>query len=131
MNFYLCTDDPCGCCLSWEEKTVEMVWAGSEAEALSVYADHYRYTHGISVDELPERPAARLHEAPAGFVPATPNAHVEQRPALLRQLGWSVEGEERCEVCDMAAMDADEFEVCPECLRCRPCGHEESCPARE
>ena len=46
-----------------------------------------------------------------------------------RDLGWSLDGDSRCESCDKATFDGD-YPVCEECGQCAECGHTDDCPEK-
>ena len=45
---------------------------------------------------------------------------------VLRDAGWSMEGDPYCALCDRATMDG-EYPVCGECEQCAECGHADDC----
>lgn len=57
------------------------------------------------------------------------DAHVVRDQALLREMGWMMEGDERCSWCGLATMDG-EYPLCQDCETCSDCGHEHDCESR-
>ena len=51
---------------------------------------------------------------------------VVRSTAVLRVMGFSVEGDDTCAYCGFATMDG-EFPLCPDCEQCDECGHAEDC----
>jgi hypothetical protein len=106
-----------GCC---PEEYAVLVFANSDEEARRL---------GYTVPDLKEEVEngllevriARDHEI-ANYEESVTTPRVEQDNKILRRYGWSMDGEDRCECCDMAAMDIPEYEVCPDCMQCKSCG---------
>lgn len=46
---------------------------------------------------------------------------------VLREAGWSIEGDMLCASCGLATMDG-EFPLCEYCEQCAECGHADDCP---
>lgn len=46
---------------------------------------------------------------------------------VLRDAGWSCEGDLLCVSCGLATMDG-EFPLCYDCEQCEECGHADDCP---
>lgn len=46
--------------------------------------------------------------------------------SIQRDLGWSLEGDDRCEQCERATFDGD-YPLCDECRQCADCGHASGC----
>jgi len=53
--------------------------------------------------------------------PAQSKVHQETRPEILRQAGWSNEGEWECQCCGLCANGLPQFEVCGDCELCLEC----------
>lgn len=45
---------------------------------------------------------------------------------ILREYGFFIEGDHRCECCGLAEMSG-KYRLCEECGMCEDCGHEEDC----
>ncbi len=100
----------------WECSWWASIWAASETEALQ-FAQKI-YSGNRSVDELELR-VTRIDSHPDApqIVPIQ-----EQRPEVLRELGWRYEDEEECERCGLSAFAIEEHEVgedglCGECRK--------------
>lgn len=46
---------------------------------------------------------------------------------ILRDMGWSCDGDSRCANCDLAEYDG-EYPLCEHCDQCEGCGHHAKCP---
>ena len=93
------------------------VWAHGDDEALS-------FAYGATGSETLQvvgRPWDFLGEP--SHIPSR-----EQRPEILRQIGWHQGDEWYCRTCDQAPMGLEQFAVCPECEECRECAAEEGDP---
>jgi hypothetical protein len=53
--------------------------------------------------------------------------HVIGDDKLLREMGWSIEGDSRCANCNLAEYDG-EYPLCEHCDQCEECGHPHDCP---
>ena len=53
--------------------------------------------------------------------PAESEPHEEVRSAVLRDAGFSCDGDDCCDCCGLHSMNG-EFPVCPECRNCEECG---------
>jgi hypothetical protein len=58
--------------------------------------------------------------------PEKTEAYMVNDQAVLRQMGWSFEGDSFCESCGLAEMGA-QFPICGECENCRECGCDDEC----
>lgn len=46
---------------------------------------------------------------------------------ILREMGWSIEGDAHCGHCNLAEFDG-QYPVCEHCFNCSECGHTADCP---
>ena len=53
-------------------------------------------------------------------------SYIVQDIGILREFDFQLEGDMRCECCGLAEMDG-KYPVCPECVMCEECGHEDGC----
>lgn len=67
----------------------------------------------------------RCHNDLAGKVGATAPRLITD-DETLRDLGWSLVGDDRCEHCEKATFDGD-YPLCESCCRCGDCGHADDC----
>jgi len=62
------------------------------------------------------------------LIPADANeSYLVTDTRVLREAGWSCEGDLLCASCGLATMDG-EFPLCDDCEQCAECGHADDCP---
>lgn len=94
------------------------VWASTEQEAAWGFIANYP---GDCPVDLRDVKVLRVVEVDGEVSPEKDAPHVECRATILRLLGWSEEGESRCESCDLAPYGLKAFEIC-DCGNCKACG---------
>lgn len=101
----------------------ELVWAIDATQAIEVARK------GPLFSELEDTELyARDIEPLDGTAPAAgTDPHIENRDRVLREYGWSCDGDDRCESCGLATMDGA-FPICADCETCEDCGHAADCP---
>ena len=57
--------------------------------------------------------------------------YIVRDDVVLRQMGWSHEGERQCDSCGLYAMGMDKFDVCNSCGQCPECGFDDECEEHE
>lgn len=105
------------------EDGAELVWAADAAAAVTVAKSGPLFS---DLDEETELYAGIEDVIPGTLPAAGTSPHVEARDRVLRQYGWSYEGDRRCDDCDLATMDGA-FPLCVDCDRCTECGHADDC----
>lgn len=57
--------------------------------------------------------------------------YIEEDFEILRKAGWHGMDREKCESCGLASMDMTKYYICPECNKCKECGHDNKCEIKE
>ena len=115
-----------------DEITWRAIWAPSRTAAESMFRDWYERETGVKSGEYSiggdRDPNPKLEPDIMKFAPMEPGH--ERRSEVLRLVGWSCEGDWRCDSCGLAEMDGDDeaWHVCRECNQCGECGHDDDCP---
>lgn len=107
------------------------VWATTAPQAHAVAWDDYPHATEAQVT-----PASLIlvglalpNERLRSYAPRMPGG--EDRPQVLRLIGWREPDEGECERCGLCANGLPEFAVCEDCERCPECGHHPSCTDKE
>jgi len=54
------------------------------------------------------------------------DAHVVQDESVYREMGWVMEGDQRCALCSKAEYEG-QWPICEHCEQCAECGHDDGC----
>ena len=118
MQLFELHDDPNNYCNA-DERIWAAIWAESEEEAIRYFNQHCdinrtwkdKDEEGTHCKMIPD----------LGCHPEHPGTHEEQRPRVLRKLGWKQDGEHSCNTCGLFAFGMEEYRVCDECSQCPEC----------
>lgn len=91
-----------------------LVFASSEEEARKI-----GYQQGYLRGDWDDVCADRHPTTDALAISGATDAYAENRPEVLREAGWHLEGDSRCCSCGLATMDG-QFPLC-ECENCEEC----------
>ena len=54
------------------------------------------------------------------------DAHIIRDDSIFREMGWMIDGGQRCAGCGMAEYDG-KWPLCEHCEQCTECGHDDVC----
>jgi len=120
------------------EEYAELIVAESEHQArvIGFHVTDLGSNHGVNMEDLDvekvthysgsdkQIPQEEIDKLGFG------DMHISGAPeevAILRDLGWECDGDQRCTCCGLAELDG-QFPVCDECDQCSECGGDQAPP---